>query len=207
MNPSFPPDGKDGKDGVGVREREALVIVHHHPGRIRVRADSFRHDPSALDLVREKLEALPGIIRVSHNHSSGSMLVEYEPGHAEPDAILGRIADAAGLDRAIDEREARRRNSGPGLVAVEVVDELNTITNELTGWRADLRVIIPAALAGVAAYSFVAGKDARLPRWDNLLWWSYSVFRDHHHKEIERVEKARAASSAAAPAPSSTRTP
>jgi hypothetical protein len=205
MNPSFPPpqspDGPDGKHP----GREPLVIVHHHPGRIRVRADSFRHDGGALDLVREKLEALPGIIRVSHNHSSGSMLVEYEPGHAEPDAILGRIAEAAGLDRAIDEREARRRGQGPGLVAIEVVDELNIITHELTGWRADLRVIVPAALAGVAAYSFVAGKD-RLPRWDNLLWWSYSLFKNHHHHEIERVEKARAASSAAAPPPSS-RTP
>ncbi len=203
MNPSFPPDGKDGLPSG--REREALVIVHHHPGRIRVRADSFRHDTSALDLVREKLEALPGILRVSHNHASGSMLVEYEPGHAEPDTILGRIAEAAGLDRAIDEREARRRDAGPGLIAVEVVDELNSITHELTGWRADLRVLVPAALAGVAAYAFVAGKEARLPRWDNLLWWSYSIFERHHRKEIERVEKARAASSAVAP--SSTRTP
>ncbi|MEO6420936.1 MAG: HMA2 domain-containing protein [Polyangiaceae bacterium] len=198
MNPSVPPDALG-------REREALVIVHHHPGRIRVRADSFRNDTSALDLVREKLEALPGIINVAHNHRSGSMLIEYEPGHAEPDAILARIAEAAGLDRAIDEREARRRSSGPGLVAVEVVDELNSITHELTGWRADLRVLVPAALAGVAAYSFVAGKEARLPRWDNLLWWSYTFFANHHRREIERIEKARAASTAAPP-PSS-RTP
>jgi hypothetical protein len=205
VNPSS-PDGKDGRPEREGREREALVIVHHHPGRIRVRAETFRYGTAAIDLVRAKLEALPGILRVTHSARSGSMLVEYEPGHAEPDAILGGIAEAAGLDRAIDEREARRRDPGPGLVAVEVVKELNAITHELTGWRADLRVMVPTALVGLAAVSFAVSKEPRLPRWDNLLYWSYNIFSVLHRRDIERLEQA-VEKGVGASAPSSIRTP
>lgn len=168
-----------------------------------MRAEAFRFDSAAVDRVRARLESLPGILAVTHNDRSGSLLVEYEPGHAEPDAILARIAEAAGLDRAIDEREARRRGSRPGLIAIEVAQELNTIAHELTGWRADLRTMVPAALAGLAAYSFAASGHARLPRWDNLLYWSYNVFLNLHRREIERAESARDKT----PPTPSTRTP
>jgi hypothetical protein len=67
---------------------------------------------------------------------------------------------------------------------------LNAVAFELTGWRADLRSLVPAALAGAAAYSFVYGKGPRLPRWDNLLYWSYSIFSALHSKEIERKASA-----------------
>ena len=33
-----------------------------------------------------------------------------------------------------------------------------------------------AALGAAAAYSAMEHKGSRMPRWDNLLWWSYSVF-------------------------------
>jgi hypothetical protein len=45
--------------------------------------------------------------------------------------------------------------------------------------------MVPAALAGVAAYAFVAQKGKRLPRWDNLVYWSYSIFQTLHRREIE----------------------
>ena len=41
----------------------------------------------------------------------------------------------------------RDHEAGPQVVAYE-----------LTGWRADLRTIVPAALAGAAAFSFAFGK-------------------------------------------------
>ena len=166
-------------------EREALVVVHHHPGRIRVRARVFRHASAIVDQVRAKLESQPGLKGITHNERSGSLLIEYEPGHAEPDTLLGRVAEAAGLGRAINESDARRGGPAPGLVALDVARELNEVAHELTGWRADLRVLVPAALAGLAAYSFATAKEPRLPRWDNLLYWSYNVFVNLHRHEID----------------------
>jgi hypothetical protein len=40
-------------------------------------------------------------------------------------------------------------------------------------------------MAALAAYSFVFHPDARLPRWDNLLYWSYNIFSQLHRREIE----------------------
>jgi hypothetical protein len=111
------------------------------------------------------------------------VLVAYEPGLVEPDAIAARIAETAQLISPFDPRAAKPVFRPAGAL-IEGTRELNAIAEELTGGRVDLRSIVPAALAGAAAYSFAFGKGPRLPRWDNLLWWSYSVFHSLHAREI-----------------------
>jgi hypothetical protein len=71
----------------------------------------------------------------------------------------------------------------PAMALIDGVRGLNEITSQVTGGRADLRVVVPAALAGLAAYSFSREK-MRLPRWDNLLWWSYSIFTALHENDV-----------------------
>ncbi len=172
---------------------EALELVHYHPGRLRVRAGIFRADDGrgaeAAARVRDALESLPGITQVGHGFRTGSLLVEYEPGLAEPDAILARIADAAGLERYRAGADPLARRKQPALVAIEAARELNTIAYELTGWRADLRSLVPAGLAALAAVSLRYGKDP-LPRWDNLLYWSYNLFVSLHRQELEHTTEA-----------------
>ncbi len=163
---------------------EVLELVHHHPGRLRVRAEVLRDDAQLAERVTQALGGMPGIARVTHNSRTGSVLVEYEPGLVEPDAIAERIALTAQLISPFDPR-AEKPVFRPASALIEGTRELNAIAQELTGGRADLRSIVPAALAGVAAYSFAFGKGARLPRWDNLLWWSYSVFASLHARERE----------------------
>ena len=171
---------------------EALELVHHHPGRLRVRAAVLRDDAELAGRVSHALEAMPGIARVTHNARTGSVLVEYEPGLAEPTAIAERIAATANLLSPFDPRAAKPVFKPAGAL-IEGTRELNAIAEELTGGRVDLRSIVPAALAGAAAYSFAYGKGPRLPRWDNLLYWSYSVFASLHAREIERGGATRGA--------------
>jgi len=175
-------------------EEELLELAHHHPGRLRVRADVFRAgrgeaEPADSGLAHEviqALDAMAGISRVVHNARTGSLLVEYEPGLVEPDAIAARIAEIARLISPFDPRAARPVFQ-PASAVIDGARELNAIAQELTGGRADLRSIVPAALAGVAAYSFAFGKGPRLPRWDNLLWWSYSVFASLHARDMAKA--------------------
>ena len=167
--------------------REALSLVHHHPGRLRVRADAFRRregaDPDAVGRARAALDALPGIAQVSHNGRTGSLLVEYEPGLVQPEVILRRITAAANLDMPSDDPSPRGRE--PALVAIDTAREINDLVAELAGYRTDLRGLVPAGMAAMAVYSFAFHKDARLPRWDNLLYWSYNIFSQLHRREIE----------------------
>jgi hypothetical protein len=165
----------------GSASREALQLVHHHPGRLRVRATVFEKDAPALAAVRARLDALPGILEVGHTATTGSLLVAYQPGMVEPDTIVAAIAEAADLDLPREEARDPRR---PALIAIGVGRELNAAVEELTGRRADLGSLVPAALAGIAAYSWLKHEDSRLPRWDNLLYWSYSIFRDLNKRAI-----------------------
>lgn len=170
-----------------------LVLVHHRPGRLRVRSDalcSATDDASIARVarIRDAVGAVHGVRSIAHNARSGSVLVEYVPGDVEPDAVVEAIGRAAGLElasRAGDGR-AHRRTAGEAVVAV--ARELDAITRELTAGRADLRVLAPAAMVGIAAYSFAANKD-RLPRWDNLAYWAFAMFQSLHSREIERARE------------------
>lgn len=206
--------------------RDALELVHHHPGRIRVRAEALRvhgksggngrknghdhrhdhehatshedaHGEEADDVralaarIQAGMEAMPGISRLAHNPQTGSLLVEYEPGLCEPDAIIARIAQIAGLLSPFDPRVKNLTPPSPAMAAISATRELNAVVYELTGWRTDLRFIAPAALAALSAYSFAFNKrEPRLPRWDNLLYWSYNIFSALHQREIVRAGSA-----------------
>jgi len=169
--------------------RETLEIVHHHPGRLRVRAEVFRLGGTVAEEVREATLGIPGVTRFEHSTRTGSILIEYEPGLADPESILAHLASAAGIEPC--DRDALARTRTPALLAVDAVQELNAIAGELTGHKADLRALVPAGLAALSAYSFITSKETRLPRWDNLLWWSYSVFLNHHRGEIARASEER----------------
>ena len=159
-----------------------------------MRAEVFRAGTGAdasrvASELREATLGIPGVTRFEHNARTGSILIEYEPGHAEPDSILAELARTAGIAPCAEGALARARS--PALLAVGAVQELNAIAGELTGQKADLRSLIPAGLAALSAYSFATSKEPRMPRWDNLLWWSYSVFLNHHWDEIERSGEER----------------
>jgi hypothetical protein len=139
--------------------------------------------------VREATLGIPGVTRFEHSVRTGSILIEYEPGLAEPDEILTQLAAAAGIAPCADDALARTRT--PALIAVDAVQELNAIASELTGHKADLRSLVPAGLAALSAYAFITSPEPRLPRWDNLLWWSYSAFLNHHREEIARSGEER----------------
>jgi hypothetical protein len=165
-------------------DREHLELAHHHPGRLRVRADSLVDALDVVQRIRESLDEVPGILSVKYTAQTGSLLVEYEPGHADADDIILRIAEGADLEPPLDEAALRERRARPALLVIGATKELNKLTEEITGGRTDLRGLVPTALAGLAVYSFIQEKQ-RLPRWDNLLYWSFNVFTMLHRKEIE----------------------
>jgi Heavy metal associated domain 2 len=178
-----------------VRQREVLTLVHHHPGRLRVRAGCFR-EGDAVDVVRAALDVEPGISAFSHNARTGSLLVEYEPGLADAEAILSTIAQAAGLEMPADiGTEVAKK---PALIAIDAAREANELVAELTGHQTDLRTLVPMGLAALAVYSAGASKHELLPRWDNLLYWSYNIFCHLHGREIQESGRARQAAAAGA---------
>ena len=64
---------------LGGEEREHLELAHHHPGRLRVRAEALIEALDLVQRIREALDATPGILSVTYTAQTGSILVEYEP--------------------------------------------------------------------------------------------------------------------------------
>ena len=166
-----------------------LRLVHHHPGRLRLRSEAFVDNDDTLPEVRAALEGKPGLIRVGHDARTGGLLIEYEPGLVEPDALMQRVAEALRLSPPPFGREVRRRPADLAWL-VEATRRLDAATQEATGHRLELRAVVPLALIGVAITSFIAQSGQRLPRWDNLVFWSLSLGAQLYRNDFTRAAAA-----------------
>jgi hypothetical protein len=180
----------------GSHERlvEPLRLLHHHPGYLRVQADAFlqpAEEGSIVALARAAIATLPGFRGWSHHPRTRSVVVEYDPDLIEADDLLQHIARRVGA-RGVEANAEGRRNRGELVIALlDVVQAANGIVGQMTGERADLRELVPAALAAVSLVSFVLHEDrGRLPRWDSALYHAYRIFMQWHRREVRVRERA-----------------
>jgi hypothetical protein len=151
-----------------------LQLVHHHPGRLRLRAKAFRENPSLVEQVSMALRELEAVTTVRSNPETGSLLIEYEPGHFEPDDLVRLVSRTAGFERI---RDATAEQHDPGELVQSLAEggqALNRFVGRATEGRADLRSLIPIGLAAAGIYSFA--RWPVFPRWDKLVMWSYQLF-------------------------------
>jgi hypothetical protein len=130
--------------------------------------------------MRDVVSRVEGVGRVAHNRVSGSLLVEYAPERVDADAILATLSDAG---VRLDDRP-RRRDASRAVVGA--ARDLNARVGDATRGAADLHGVVSFALGAFALTSLVLGPHPRWPRWDNLLYWSYTFFRDVHVRDAER---------------------
>jgi hypothetical protein len=141
---------------------------------LRLRSEAFRQEGSNLEEVRSGVASLPAVRQLKLNPTTGSLLVEYEPGRIEPDELVRRIADATGLTRVVDATALPGNPDEPVRQLVQGARELNRLVGEATNGHADLRSLVPVGLFAAGLYSLV--RRPILPRWDNLFVWSYQLF-------------------------------
>ncbi len=179
-----PPKGAD----------EPLRLVHHHPGYLRIRAAAFRQpetDNSFATSARTAAEETLGFRSWSLNPRTGSVVIKYEPGALEADDLLNHIAKRAGFQGV--ETSTRGKTDRRELVSsfLDGVQQVNRTVGELTGERADLRELVPAALVAVSVVSFLVNDErGRLPHWFGALYRSYRIFYQWHRREIRTRERA-----------------
>ncbi len=174
---------------------EPLRLVHHHPGYLRVNAAEFVQpkDDSVLSSAKAAVEAVAGFRSWSHNPKTGSVVVEYDPaviGADGADDLLARIAKGAGL-RGVENATSNKMNRQE-LVSVflDTVEGVNQVVSELAGKRADLRELVPVALAATSVASFVLNDQrGRLPEWSGAAYHSYRVFMQWHRRETRTRER------------------
>lgn len=173
---------------------EPLRLVHHHAGYLRVRAEAFLGaDEGSLKMkaARTAAEAVPGFRSWSLNPKTGSVVIQYDPAALEPDDLLKHIAKSAGF-RGV-EVATRRKVTREEVVSsfLDKVQGINQTVGHLTGGRADLRELTPAALAVVSVVSFIVNDErSRLPHWMSALYRGYRIFMHWHRPEVRTRERA-----------------
>lgn len=64
------------------------LYIHHVPGRLRVRTQAFRCQPSRVEAAARQLVALEGVDEVKVNAHAGSITVRYDPAQRTQGELL-----------------------------------------------------------------------------------------------------------------------
>src|ERR1022692_2611716 len=75
-------------------------VVHHLPGRLRVRLPRSKRDPHLLEQVRDFVQGLGGVCDVEINPVTGSILVHYRP---ESESAVHSLLAQASIVEALEE--------------------------------------------------------------------------------------------------------
>ena len=187
------PDSRPESRDRPPRIDEPLRLVHHHPGYVRIRAGAFiqpEDDSPVVTAARTAAETVPGFRSWSLSPKTGSVVIQYDPATLDADDLLKHIAKCAefrGVEIAASTK-ANRQELVSGFL--DTVQGVNQVVSKLTGERADLRELVPVALAAVSVLSFVLHEErGRLPEWSSALWRSYRVFMHWHRPEVRTRER------------------
>jgi hypothetical protein len=176
-------------------------VVHHIPGRLRVRLPRAQRDPRVLADLRDFIGGLGGVRCVEVNPATGSILVHYHPeSQGEIQSLLRQGQEQAliGLDAPSElmeaddliekiEREAEflSAHSELALRLVNAIKGLNREVRAATGNTVDLKVLLPAGLALWAF--FKSGSDVATPLWVTLAIFSFNSFVALHRPTAVHV--------------------
>lgn len=153
----------------------SLFVAHHHPGRLRVRARALEGDARLRRVACAAIADLEGV-RSARDTETGSILVEYDPERVDAGALLAAMAEATALTIALPEPPGRPARSTAHEV-FETARALDRHVAQWTGGRVDLRVAVPATLGVASIASLLLSGQALTPRWDNLLYWGFTLFQ------------------------------
>lgn len=81
---------------------DVMAYVHRLPGRLRVRSEALKRNPTRGSEILTAIGMLPGVNDVDVNIVTGSVLVQFDPLRVSADAVfeeLGRHGVAIELDR------------------------------------------------------------------------------------------------------------
>ena len=162
-------------------ERPALAIVHHVPGRLRLRLPNV----PALEALARELTAVPGIVDCAWSARTGSLRIHYDRVAITSETIVEWVASRAAVAVSEPDRAPATPPVKPGerpafAIAVQTtMAELNQRVRRGTGGALDLPGLLVVSLVVWAAGELVRGRLAPLA-WSTALWYAHGLFHDYN---------------------------
>ncbi len=175
------------------RTNGPLRLLHHHPGYLRFQAAVFLEaavESPMVTAAESAARGVPGVHSWSQKPATGTVVVQYDPAMVDADDLLLHIAKSAGL-RGVELATGSQAHRKELVSAfLDTVQGVNHVFGQLTGQKADLRELVPVALAATSVASFVLNENrGRLPEWSGALYHSYRVFMHWHRPEVRTRER------------------
>lgn len=167
-------------------------VVHHIPGRLRVRLPRLRRDPHLAGRLRDFFSGLGAVQKIDINPVTGSILVHYRPeSHGEIQAVLRQAEVLPELTEPGQLAEEIERDTeflgAHSELAFHVVHAVKALDREIrvaSGNTVDLKVLLPATLALWALTKI--GAEVATPMWVTLGIFSFNSFVALHHPSPHR---------------------
>ncbi len=160
---------------------ETADLLHHVPGRARLRIPAGKGNRARLEHVQQVLEQMPGVHRVDTNVVLGSVLVQYDP--AVSANFIRLLTDYAAQHELFaltcDDTEACISEADRSVH--RFMNELNKGVQAATGDLINLKELLPLAM-GVYGLLFVNRSQAAA-QWLNWIQVAFDTYIDLHEDE------------------------
>ena len=153
-----------------------MRIVHHIPGRLRVRVAA----PTDGDSLAEALLKVPGVRSAAWSPRARSVLVLYEPAPAAAVAILDALGEHGFVEEPAAVAAPPRDARVPLARAVsDAFADLDAGVRRASRGYLALGAVVPLALTLWAVRELALGRTAPLA-WSSALWYAHGLFRDYN---------------------------
>ena len=157
----------------------AAELVHHSPGRLRLRIRDARRNPDFLERVRQALWPIDGVRGVDISPATGSVLVRY----AGDEELMEPAVAQCGREEGLFDLRTSAPEPPTELSQTfrNAAHQVNEVLRASTSGSADLRELFPIA---VALYAFFKVDRTRgAPLWLSMLFFSFSAYQELHDDE------------------------
>lgn len=157
-------------------------LVHHVPGRVRLRVAEAKDSILRMTALERRLASLGGVCQAKGNPVTASIVVCYEA--SRETELRSALAEVfPGLERSSKWRYRPSSNGHPRSAAL--ADDITMLFSavdqqvETRMGAPSLKVLVPLLLAGFGTLLLVRGLLQRrlpVPRWYDLFWFALGTF-------------------------------
>ena len=156
---------------------DRLRIVSHYPGRLRVRAETFRVLPEVGEQVVQRIAGEPGVSEATTSAVTGSLLVTYDPRQLQLPRLIGLLVRAGGLHGVeIEPPDPSEKPSRGGDRIRHAADRVNQALRAASSGRLDANIALPASLFATGLFVLLTRRGPRVPGWYDLVFWGLMTF-------------------------------
>lgn len=143
---------------------------HHIPGRYRFHIPSLMGNSAAIDILRDKLPVIPGVISADADIRSGSLIVSGSD-TMDPNLLLAAVIKLLGLEEEVEKTPV----SGFSSAMTTYWHVLNRSVYEQSGGAITANDAVGIVLLGASLLKFWKTRKLGIPSAFTLLWWFFNM--------------------------------